>query len=241
MVVDHEDARRLRSSAATLGSTSSTSVPSPGAERISAVPPSRVSRPFTESRSPRRSSGTVAGSNPLPRSRTKTDTRSGVTSVYRSAAVAPGVLGRVDQRLAGGRAEGGERVVDRGVTDDDRVDDQRVVGLDLGDHAGDEPGPRAALADDLRVVEPGAQLALLAAGQPADRLRVVGVPLDEREGLQHRVVQVRGDRARSSDRMRAVRSSARESSSRRQSGAVARTTPVRITRVAAKPLRAAAS
>ncbi|WP_324274379.1 hypothetical protein [Blastococcus brunescens] len=47
--------------------------------------------------------------------------------------------------------------------------------------------------------------------------------------------------ARSSERTRADRSSARESSSRRQIGAVARTTPVRMTRVAAKPLRALAS
>src|SRR5206468_528506 len=90
-----------------LGSTSSTSVPSPGADRISAVPPSLLSRPRTESRSPRRSSGTVSGSKPLPRSRTNTCT--------------------------------------------------------------------------------------LPAGQPVHRLRVVRVPLDEREGLQHRVVQVRGD------------------------------------------------
>ena len=36
--------------------------------------------PSTESRSPRRSSGTAAGSKPAPRSRTNTDTRSGVTS-----------------------------------------------------------------------------------------------------------------------------------------------------------------
>ena len=102
------------------------------------------------------------------------------------------MLGGVEQGLAGGRTEGGELLVDRGVADDHRVDDQRVVGLDLGHHARDQPGPGAALADHLRVVEPGAQLPLLAAGQPVDRLLVVGVPLDQRQGLQHRVVQVRG-------------------------------------------------
>ena len=44
----------------------------------------------------------------------------------------------------------------------------------------------------LVVVEPGPQLALLAAGQAARLLGLVGVPLDEGEGLQHRVVQVGG-------------------------------------------------
>ena len=44
-----------------VGSTSSTSVPSPGAERTSAVPPCRVIRPMIESRSPCRSAGTVVG------------------------------------------------------------------------------------------------------------------------------------------------------------------------------------
>ena len=150
----------------------------PAGDRVAQAPPVR---------------GTASGSKPAPRSRTNTETRVGVTSVYRSAAVDPRVLGHVDQRLAGGRAERGQRVVHRGVADDDVVDDEGVVALHLGDHAGHQPGPGPALADHLRVVQPGAQLPFLAAGQPADRLLVVGVPLDERQRLQHRVVQVGGD------------------------------------------------
>ena len=175
-----------------LGSTSSTSVPSPGADRTSAVPPSRVSRPRHR----------VTQAAPVVGHRLRIEPLAAVAHEHRHALGRdlgvevgrgrPRVLGGVDQRLAGGGTERGELLVDRGVADDDRVDDQRVVGLDLGHHARDEPGPGAALAHDLRVVEPGPQLALLAAGQPVDRLLVVGVPLDEREGLQHRVVQVRG-------------------------------------------------
>src|SRR4051794_30506400 len=86
----------------------------------------------------------------------------------------PRVLGGVDQGLPGRGAQRGEGVVDRGVTDHDRVDGERVVGLHLGDHARDQPGPGAAGRDG-GLVQPGAQLALLAAGQPADRLGVVGV------------------------------------------------------------------
>src|SRR5439155_4887792 len=63
MVVDDEDARHL-------GSASSTSVPSPGAERTVARPPWRSMRPTIDSRTPRRSAGTAAGSKPGPRSRT---------------------------------------------------------------------------------------------------------------------------------------------------------------------------
>ena len=42
-------------------------------------------------------------------------------------------------------------------------------------------------------VEPAAQLALLAAGERRDALRLAGVALDERERLEHRVVDARGD------------------------------------------------
>ena len=49
---------------------------------------------------------------------------------------------------------------------------------------------RSAPAAALALVQPRAQLALLAAGQRAPRRRVVGVALDQGERLQHRVVQV---------------------------------------------------
>ena len=67
-------------------------------------------------------------------------------------------------------------------------------------------------------VEPAAQLALLAACERGDALRLVGVALDERERLEHRVVDARGDvgallaadpRARSASRSSASRQSQR--------------------------------
>ena len=67
VVVDDRDARH-----AVPGSVSSTSVPAPGAEWIAARPPWRAMRPTIDSRTPRRSAGTAAGSKPGPRSRTKT-------------------------------------------------------------------------------------------------------------------------------------------------------------------------
>ena len=49
------------------------------------------------------------------------------------------------------------------------------------------------LAVAVRAVEPAAQLAFLAAGQPRDLARLLALLLDQRERLQHGVVQVRGD------------------------------------------------
>src|SRR5262249_5681516 len=72
VIVDQDDRRH--------GSiTSSTSVPS-GPEWTAARPPWRSIRPTIDSRTPRRSSGTVAGTKPGPRSRTNTSTRSPATS-----------------------------------------------------------------------------------------------------------------------------------------------------------------
>jgi hypothetical protein len=73
VVVDDHDGRHRFS-------TSSTSVPSPGAVCTTARPPWRSIRPTIDSRTPRRSAGTAAGSKPGPRSRTNTSIRSGSTS-----------------------------------------------------------------------------------------------------------------------------------------------------------------
>ena len=62
------------------GSRSRTSVPSPGAERTSAVPPWRAIRSRMLCRTPWRSSGSRSGSKPAPRSRTKTSTAAAPTS-----------------------------------------------------------------------------------------------------------------------------------------------------------------
>ncbi len=102
-----------------------------------------------------------------------------------------GVPGGVDHRLAGGRDEGEQGVVGRGVADHDRLDGDAVRLLDLGGGALQRGGERDG--GGRRGVQPAAQLALLGAGQPGDLARVVGGLADEREGLQHRVVHVGGD------------------------------------------------
>src|SRR4029079_14009463 len=77
MVVDENDAALH---GALLVMCSSTSVPSPGLVTTVAFPPARSSRPSIDSTRPRRSAGTAARSKPPPRSRTKTETSSSVTS-----------------------------------------------------------------------------------------------------------------------------------------------------------------
>src|SRR5580700_9117935 len=62
------------------GRVSLTSVPSPGTLRRLAAPPLRAILACTDSDSPLRSEGTIAGSNPRPRSRTKSETWVGSTS-----------------------------------------------------------------------------------------------------------------------------------------------------------------
>ena len=82
--------------------------------------------------------------------------------------------------------------VGRRVADDHGLDGDAVGLLDLGGdllHGGGEGHGRAGG----RGVEPAAELALLRAGEPGDLARVVGGLADEGEGLQHRVVDVRGD------------------------------------------------
>src|SRR5262249_26005812 len=76
-MVVHQDDSYGRRHRAIHGSESSTSVPPPGEVRICTVPPARCIRSRIESRRPRRSSGTVSGSKPLPRSRIQIDTCSG--------------------------------------------------------------------------------------------------------------------------------------------------------------------
>ena len=75
VVVDDDDAsavERIRSRRRSPSIRSATSVPPPGIARDLASPPSRSIRPMIDSRTPRRSAGTAAGSKPGPRSRTNT-------------------------------------------------------------------------------------------------------------------------------------------------------------------------
>ena len=65
------------------------------------------------------------------------------------------------------------------------------VPLDLPDPLGERG--HLGVTGGAPLEQPGAQLALLRAGELHDRLRVVGAALDERERLQHRVVHPGGD------------------------------------------------
>src|SRR4051794_35061164 len=71
------------------GMVSRTSVPSPGALRISARPPWRCMRPMIEPRTPWRESSTASMSNPAPRSRTNTLSSSASTSAYSETVCTP--------------------------------------------------------------------------------------------------------------------------------------------------------
>ena len=98
----------------------------------------------------------------------------------------------VEQRLAQRLHQRAGRLVDRPVAHHDQVDRHAVSVLDLGHHLahrdlqGLGPGRRAG-------VEPVPQLALLGPGQPGHLGGVARLALDQGEGLQHGVVQVRGD------------------------------------------------
>ena len=87
--------------------------------------------------------------------------------------------------------EGAEVLVEVAVADRHDLDRDADALLDRGG-GGLDRGDQAAACEVLRLAEqPGAQLALLAARQ-AHRLGLVAGALDQRQGLQHRVVQVRG-------------------------------------------------
>src|SRR5439155_5814631 len=91
MVVDqeHADLALAHVRATRRGIVSSTSVPSPGALRMTARPPCRSSRPRIDSVMPLRSAETAVGSKPTPRSRTNSDTCSCSTSANNVTAAAP--------------------------------------------------------------------------------------------------------------------------------------------------------
>ena len=187
-----------RTRAALTGADSCTSVPSPDV-RLDARRCRRLVRAATRcsARCPRRSGAASARSKPRPRSRTNTSARPSRTSAYTDTSVDAAVLGSVHTRLAGGLGEGVDGVVHRRVADDHHVDAHVVRGLDLR-------APSAATrrranrpsrpARRRGAVQPLAQLALLLTGERDGAARVVGRSLDERQRLQHRVVQVRRHR-----------------------------------------------
>ena len=101
-------------------------------------------------------------------------------------------LGGVGERLAARRDERLEPLVELRVADDHRLDRRAVRVLDVGGGRAERVGEALVRPARLGVGEPFAQLPLLAACQPSDLLGVVGALLDQREGLEDRVVEVRG-------------------------------------------------
>src|SRR5215207_7847078 len=102
----------------------------------------------------------------------------------------PRMPGGVEGRLLAGVDQGPAGLVERGVADDHDVHGHVVA---LLDPAGDrlDGQPQLALGRHRRPVQPGPQLPLLPAGQADDLRRGVG-PLDQGQGVEHRVVQVGG-------------------------------------------------
>ena len=99
-----------------------------------------------------------------------------------------------DRGLAGRIEERAQRLVELAVPHHDHLDGDPVVRLHLAlqqpDALGQHGGVLADGAGRPALEQPGPQLALLGPGQAHDVLGVVGRALDERQRLQHRVVDV---------------------------------------------------
>ena len=174
---------------------SATSVPSPGARLDHGArrrrPPSgrRSSRARRAARSARR-----RARSPGPR-RARTPRRRPAPAWAKTKIGAPGAC-RAALRSAS-RAAAASASVARSsapVAEDRQLDHGVVVVLDLGDRLAQRGAERLGAELDL-ARHPRAQLVLLAARQPRDRGGIVRLALDERERLQHGVVQVGGDAA----------------------------------------------
>src|SRR5690625_1787611 len=99
---------------------------------------------------------------------------------------------RVAQRLAGARGKGLDRGAGRVVPGGDDVDGHPVLVLHLAGNLAQRGSHRVPGGGPVGI-QPLAQLALLCSGQPCHLVGVLGAGADERERLQHRVVQVGGD------------------------------------------------
>ena len=177
-----------------LGSRSWTQVPRPGLETMATPPPWRWMRPRIESAMPRRSVGTASGSKPSPSSRTNPVSLVrldlDVHRDQRRPRSAPRAAGGVEGRLLAGVDQRPGGVVERGVADHHDVDGHAPGAARPGSRSPPRPaaaGPRAAPGPG--TARPAAPL--LPAGQADDLGRGVG-PLDQGQGVQHRVVQVGG-------------------------------------------------
>src|SRR6516164_7050086 len=174
---------------------SDTSVPWSGALRMLAVPPWRAIRARTDSARPLRSAGTAAGSNPLPRSLTNTDTSAGSTSANSETTGAPDhftALTVASRAAASKAARSSSRAQSPTVTASTatpcwastscwicRIPPASVVALSM------DPGGLPSNSHE--------RSSRSCARASDDLLRLVRSSLDQRQGLQHRVVHPRGD------------------------------------------------
>ena len=154
------------------------------------MPPTRVIRPRIDSAIPWASSGSVRRVE--PGAAVADEDRDLVLAGLheRRDLVGARVLRGVRHRLACGEDESLDALVERRVAGADERDGHAVQLLDLGGRRVD----RRAEARSVRAarVEPRPELALLTARQRRHAARVAGLALDERERLQHRVVDARG-------------------------------------------------
>ena len=189
VVVDDDDPQAAHE---TTPIRSAISVPSPGRDSTTADPTDRGHPPHDR----------VAHAAPLGRDRRELEARALVAHEHLGAVGARlpededrrarRVPRGVAQRLARG---GGERLggpVEPAIPQHRELHDRTRVVLDLGDR-GPQRGAQRLRAELDLARHPRPQLVLLAAREPRDRGRVVRLALDQRERLQHRVVQVRGD------------------------------------------------
>ena len=86
-----------------------------------------------------------------------------------------------------------ERLFRRRVAGARQLDADAVQLLDVGRDRRERRHERGLIAERPVSVEPTAQLALLAPRESGDPLRFLRVPLDQRQRLQHRVVDARRD------------------------------------------------
>ncbi len=101
-----------------------------------------------------------------------------------------GVLGGVDHRLPGSLGDRGDIGIERCIADRDHLDGHLVGVLDVGGRGTQRRDQRVASLL-VGAVEPRPQLTLLATSEGGHGCLVAGVLLQQRQGLQHGVVQVR--------------------------------------------------
>ena len=168
-----------------------TSVRDPGADATAAVPPWRSTRPMIEWRMPARSRVDRGGIEARARVAHKhVVRRAGELRVHADRLAA--VPRRIGRGLARGADHRTQRVGRGRVAHVHHLDRDAVRVLDLGHGRRERRRHRVGLGPTV-LIQVGAQVALLGARQAAPPSRVLRLRADERQRLQHRVVQVRGD------------------------------------------------